>query len=105
MFQSIVGTYSVVNLVKKKSKTNKTECELILPLHIQCQSLRQISKVTSRYYTTVKDIIGRFSMSKNHKNKQRSVCPKKFSNHDNHIVLHKVKKNPKISASKIALKL
>ncbi|VVC32604.1 Transposase IS30-like HTH domain [Cinara cedri] len=49
---------------RKKSRTNKTERELILRLHNQCQSLRQISKIVNRAHSTVKDMIDRYNESK-----------------------------------------
>ncbi|VVC29076.1 Ribonuclease H-like domain,Transposase IS30-like HTH domain [Cinara cedri] len=67
---------------RKKCETNKIERELILRLHNQCQSLRQISKIVNRARSTVKDAMDRYSERKSHVNKQRSGRPKKLSDHD-----------------------
>lgn len=65
--------YHLLQDESKKRETNKTECELVLQLHNQCQSLYQMSKIVNISHTTMKDVIDQFSKHKNHENNQRSI--------------------------------
>ncbi|XP_026826240.1 uncharacterized protein LOC113562122 [Ooceraea biroi] len=87
---------------RKNKETNEEERKIIIKLHNQCKSLREIAQLIDRPRSTVQSIIDRFCIRKTAKNKPRTGRPQAFTETDKRFILRQVKLDPKTSASKIA---
>ncbi|CAK9832042.1 Transposable element Tc1 transposase [Anthophora retusa] len=86
----------------KKSETTKSEREIIVKLHAEGKSYKEIGAIVGRSKSTVCYIIKKINMDGNSANKVRSGRPKKLTPREEKAVLREVKKNPFISAPKLA---
>lgn len=87
---------------RKGKETSLDERRMILRLHNQCKSSYEIAKSVGRPRSTVQSIIDRFGTTKTLKNQPRSGRPSKLTDRDRRIITREIKKNPKVSAPKLA---
>lgn len=86
-----------------RRKTTEPERKIIINLHNQCKSIREIGRIVGRTHSTVQGVIYRFSVRKTIKNKTKSWRPKKVNDQDRRFVIRTIKQDPKMSAPKIAV--
>lgn len=92
----------------KQLKGTETSVELrkLIVSHYQNRkSLQEISNIVNRSRSTVQYIIKQYKIENILENKVRNLNRKLLSDRDEQKVLREMKKNPKISAPKIASKL
>ena len=90
---------------RKGTETTFQERKQIVSLHNQCKSAYQIARLLGRPRSTIQTIIDRFSDHKTFENKPRSGRPRALSLQDDRFLVREVKKNPRISAPKLASEL
>lgn len=88
---------------RKTKELSDAEKEVIVVLHKQGKSLRQIAKEVKKPFRTVHYVIGKYKQYNSVENKARSGRPKILSNRDERQILSEVAKNPRISARTLAI--
>jgi len=86
---------------QKRRETTMEERKIILRLHNQCKSLREIAELVGKPRSTIQGIVDRFCKNKSLKNLPRSGRPPALSQNDERFIVRQIKKNPKMSAPKI----
>ena len=72
--------------------------DLIIKLHKEKNSQREIAKIVGKSRSTIQKIITKFQITGNTKNKIRTGRPSIFTEKESRMIVRKVKNNPKISA-------
>lgn len=88
---------------RQRGQTGKEERELIIHHFNLGKSLRQIGQIVNRSHTTVQCVIKRYIESHSLKNKVKISGRKIFSDREERWMIRQVKKNPMISAPKLAV--
>ncbi|KAJ4427163.1 hypothetical protein ANN_24779 [Periplaneta americana] len=88
-----------------RKETYEETRKVIIKLHNQCKTLREISEIVGRPRSTIQSITDRFCLSKTVKNKPSPGRPKVLTEHDERVIIREIKKDPKITAIKIAVDL
>lgn len=86
----------------KSKETTVEERRIILKLHKELKSEREIPKIVSKPRSTINSIIKRFRETGRVIDKSRSGAPRKVDDRLRSNIIRQVKKNPKISAPTIA---
>lgn len=76
--------------------------KLVIKYHSEGKSLREIGRIVDKSFSTVRNIINKYKLSKRIADLPRSGRPKKLSYRDVSKIARQVKKNPGASAVKIA---
>lgn len=87
---------------RQRGQTSKVERELIIYHHKQGKCLREIGKIVNRSHATVQSVIKRFKKGQGTENKEKGSSRKIFSPQDARWIIRELKKNPTISAPKLA---
>lgn len=85
----------------KGKETSIDERNIIIKLHSQGKSQREIAKVVGRSQSTINNIIKRFHETGSVGNKARSGRPRKVCQQLRRIIIREIKTNPKVSAPKL----
>lgn len=89
-------------------KTQDTSIEirkLVIKHHENGKSYREISNIVNRSRSTVQYIVKRHKIHHRIENMPRNLNRRKLTDHDERKILREVKKNPRISAPKLATKV
>lgn len=89
-------------MLRQRGQTSLEVRELIIKHFNEGKSVRDIAALVNRSPSTVHDIIKRFKTSKSVENKPKSGRPKLFTPSDERWIVQQMKKNPKLSAPKLA---
>ncbi|PSN44110.1 hypothetical protein C0J52_07649 [Blattella germanica] len=76
--------------------------QLIIFHYKNGKSLREIGKIVNRTHSTVQGVITRYKKTKSLGNKTRSSSKKIFNERDERWIVKEIKKNPFLSAPKLA---
>ena len=90
---------------RKGKETTLQERKIILKLHNQCKSLRQIADIVNRPKSTIQSIIDKHCETQCLMNKPRSGRPSLLSDQDKRYIVREVKKNPFTSVPKLTATL
>lgn len=87
----------------KKHHMSNDMRELIIKLHKEKKSLRQIAKIVGKTHSTVQSVVKKFEMTGSVNTLPRSGRPKILNSRDRRNIIRKVNENPRISAPKLAV--
>lgn len=87
---------------KRQHNTTFEERQLVIFHHAKGKSHRKISQMLNISRTTVGDIIRRFENEDRIDSVPQSGRPRRLTQREERLVLRKVKRNPKLSAPKLA---
>lgn len=87
---------------RKGKETTEEERKIIINLRNTNKTIKEISEIVKRPKSTITSILHRFDGCTNYKNKDRDGRPKKLTERESRKLIQIVKKNPKITSSKIA---
>ncbi|KAJ4447896.1 hypothetical protein ANN_09905 [Periplaneta americana] len=86
-------------------ETREETRKVIIKLHNQSKSLREISELVGRPRPTIQSIYDRFSASETVENKPRTGRPKVLTEQNERVIIREIKKDPKIIAVKVVADL
>lgn len=89
-------------MVNQRKQTSVDIRNLVLKFQSEGKSVRKIAEMVNCPKSTIQDIIQRFKTSKSVENKPKSGRPKLFSHADERWIVQQVKKDPCLSAPKLA---
>jgi len=87
---------------RKGKETTEEERKIVMRLHNQCKSLREIADVIGRPRSTIQSIIDRHCLTNTVKNMPRSGRPGKVKGRRERLLVRIVTRTPRISAVKMA---
>ena len=88
-------------MVKHQRQVNPNE-KLLLQLHKEGKSYKEIASLVSRSKSTIHYIIKKYNINGNIANEQRSGRPKELTPREEELLLREIKKDPFTSAPKLA---
>jgi len=91
--------------MSRKGRETSEEQKIIIKLHNQCKSLREIAQLVNRPRSISQSIIDRFCERKTVQNMPRSGRPQALSETDKRFIIRQIKIDPKTSAPKITASL
>lgn len=89
----------------KIRETTVEERQLIIKLHNEEKSLREIGRILSKPFSTIRYIIRKIKNTEQLNNSLRSGRPRKLTTRDENFIIREIKKNPFKSAPKLAATL
>lgn len=86
---------------RKGKEITEAEKKIIIRLHKEKKSLREIGRTVARSFATIQYIIKKFKNDGSTANARRRGRPKRLTERERHAIRREVQKNPKISAPKL----
>lgn len=92
-------------MARKMKETTLEERTIIIKLHTEGQSYRNMGKIVGRSFVTIQKIVQKFKKTNSLENKSRSGRPSKLSVQNKRYLVREVEKKPDISAPKLVAQL
>ncbi|CAK9816272.1 hypothetical protein ANTPLA_LOCUS8944 [Anthophora plagiata] len=87
---------------RKRNETTLEERKIVIRLHEEGKSYRNISEILKRSRSTVHSIINKYKKEGTLRNKERTGRPRKLTTREERKIVRIIKQKPDTSASEIA---